>query len=135
MTPLPRNRWKRKALLASEKARKMGIASQRVQAERRLALVTPEYLRDLAEIEIMNLPRKQGDPLGCLQWHEFGSGRVRRWVVRIGDRIDRVTLHSPDGRKTRSHGGTWVMDHLRAYIFGRKKHSAPSSSSSLKFEL
>ena len=116
----------------------MGIASQRVQAERRLALVTPEYLRELAEVEINNLPRNRGDALGCLQWHDFRSGRVRRWVLRIGDRIDRVTLHSPDGRKTRSHGGTWVMDHLRAFIFGRKKYSGqpqPKSSSFLKFEI
>lgn len=98
----------------------MGKASQRVQAERRLALVTPAYLRDLAEIEIMNLPRKRGDILGCLQWTDARTGSVRRWIIRIGDRIDRVTMESMDGRRTQSHGWTWILDHLRPYLAGRK---------------
>lgn len=63
MTPLPRNRWKRKSSLDSEKARKMGLASQAKQRARRDAEM-PERMRELAEIEMMNLPRKQGDTLG-----------------------------------------------------------------------
>jgi len=94
----------------------MGKASQRVQAEKRMALVTPEYLRELAEIEIMNLPRKKGDPLGSLQWTDFRTGKVRRWVVRIGARCDQVTMETPDGRKTGSHGWSWIMDKLRGQL-------------------
>jgi hypothetical protein len=40
--------------------------------------------------------------------------------VRIGDRADRVTLHAPDGRSTKSHGWAWVMDHLRGFLCGSK---------------
>ncbi len=74
----------------------------------------------LAEIEVENLPRRQGDALGCLQWTDFRTGKVRRWTVRIGDRADRVTLHSPDGRNTSSHGWTWIMNHLRGFLSGSK---------------
>jgi hypothetical protein len=97
----------------------MGIASQKAQRERRNADMTAR-LRELAEIEMMNLSRKQGDPLGCLQWHDFRTGKVRRWTVRIGDRIDRVTLHAPDGRGTGSHGWAWTLNHLRGFLVGRK---------------
>lgn len=93
----------------------MGKASQRVQSERRMADM-PERLRELAEIDAQNLPRKQGDALGCLQWHDFRTGRVRRWTVRIGDRCDRITLEFPDGRKTKSHGWTWMLEKIRAVI-------------------
>lgn len=79
---------------------------------------TPERIRELAEIDAQNLPRKQGDALGCLQWTDFRSGKVRRWTVRIGDRSDRITLESPDGRKTESHGWSWALDHLRKYLVG-----------------
>jgi hypothetical protein len=97
----------------------MGLASQRVQRERRMADL-PERLRELEEIEIQNLPHKEGDAFGCLQWHDFRSGKVHRWTVLRGDRIDRVTLRAPDGRMTGSHGWTWIMDHLRGYLAGRK---------------
>lgn len=98
----------------------MGKASQRVQAAKRMERVTPEYLRDMEEIEIANLPRKKGDALGSLQWTDFRTGKVRRWTVRIGARRDQITLHSPDGRGTGSHGWSWVMDHLRGYLAGTK---------------
>jgi len=119
MTPLPRNRWQRKSRLASAKARQMGIASQKAQRERREA-DEPERLREMAGIEMMNLPRNQGDPLGIFQWTDFRTGKVRRWTIRIGDRADRVTMHATDGRATGSHGWTWVMAHLRGYLCGRK---------------
>jgi hypothetical protein len=80
----------------------------------------PERIRELAEIEMENLPRRQGDPLGCLQWTDFRTGKVRRWIVRIGDRIDRVTLEVPGGKKNKSHGWTWVLDYLRGYFAGAK---------------
>jgi len=95
----------------------MGKRSQQVQAERRMA-DAGERIRELAEIEAINLPRKRGDALGSLQWHDFRTGRVRRWTVRIGDRGDRITLESPDGRKTQSHGWTWALDHLRKFLAG-----------------
>lgn len=97
----------------------MGKASQRVQQERRMVGIE-DRLREMAEWDVQNLPRKQGDALGCLQWTDFRTGRVRRWTVRIGDRIDRVTLHCPDGRQTDSHGWSWIMTHLRGFLSGRK---------------
>lgn len=117
MTPLRRNRWQHKRRLASERGRKMGLASQRVQRERRM-LDLPDRLRELAEIEIQNLPRKQGDALGCLQWHDFRTGKVTRWVACIGDRRDRVILRSPDGRCSKSHGWAWCLDRIRRVILG-----------------
>ena len=112
---MTRNRWQHKRRLASEKARKMGIASQRVQADRRMADL-PERLREMAEWDVMNLPRKEGDALGCLQWHDFRTGRVRRWIVRIGDRRDRLTVESPGRAASASHGWTWILTHLRKHL-------------------
>ena len=74
----------------------------------------------MAEIKTLNLPRNQGDAFGCLRWHDFASGKVRRWTVRIGDRRDRVTLHAPDGRHAASHGWAWVLNHLRGFLCGSK---------------
>lgn len=116
---MTRNRWQRKSRLTSEKARKMGIASQASQRARRDADES-ERLRELAEIEIENLPRKEGDALGCLQWTDFRTGRVRRWTIRTGDRRDRITMQATDGRVTGSHGWAWVLTHLRPYLCGRK---------------
>jgi hypothetical protein len=76
----------------------------------------PEFLVDV----LANPPLKRGDPIGSLQWRDFRSGKVLRWTVLRGDRVDRVMLRHPDGRKTKSHGWTWVMDHLRGYMAGRK---------------
>lgn len=115
MTPLPRNRWQRKSRLASERARKMGIASQKAQRAKREA-DAPARLRELAEIAVMNLPRAPGDALGCLQWTDFRTGRVRRWTVLIGERRDQVILRASDGRATGSHGWAWVMTHLRSKL-------------------
>ena len=103
----------------SERGKRMAEARWKLDRERRDAEI-PERIRELAEIEAQNLPRKQGDPIGCLQWTDFRSGKVRRWTVRIGNRTDRITLHSPDERSTASHGWTWVMDHLRGYLADRK---------------
>jgi len=93
----------------------MGKASQRVQRARREADL-PDRLRELAEIEATNLPRRQGDALGSLQWTDFATGKVSRWTIRIGDRADRITAHSPKGRSTRSHGWTWILNKLRSHL-------------------
>jgi len=110
---MTRNRWQHKRFLSSERGRKMGIESQRVQAVRRMADVDH---RALAEIEIVNLPRRTGDALGCLQWTDFRTGRVRRWTVRIGDRSDRITVESPAGKPSPSHGWTWFLTQLRKHL-------------------
>ena len=91
----------------------MGKTSQRVQAERRMESVDH---RALAEIEIENLPRKQGDALGCVQWTDFRTGKTRRWVVRIGNRADRITVEAPGGTASHSHGWTWFMTQLRKHL-------------------
>ena len=93
----------------------MGKASQRVQRERRLADL-PERLRELAETEATNLPRRQGDAMGSLQWHDFATGKVNRWTIRIGDRADRITLTLPNGNTTKSHGWTWALTKLRNHL-------------------
>lgn len=93
----------------------MGIASQKAQAARRLADM-PARLRELEEIEIQNLPRRNGDALGCLQWTDFRTGKVRRWVVRIGDRRDRITVEASGGPTSASHGWTWFLTHLRKHL-------------------
>src|SRR6478609_9131592 len=80
----------------SDRGKRMAEARWKADRARRDAGIA-ERIRELAEIEAQNLPRKQGDPLGCLQWTDFRTGKVRRWVVRIGDRCDRVTLEVPSG--------------------------------------
>lgn len=79
----------------------------------------PERLQYLAEIEAQNLPRKQGDFLGTLQWTDAYSGKRRKWIVRIGDRIDRITLESPGGNPTKSHGWSWALTSLRKHLCGQ----------------
>lgn len=111
------NRLRAKRL--SERGRKMARARWANDRARRDA-EEPDRVRALAEIEVANLPRGAGDALGCLQWTDYRTGRVRRWVVTIGQRADQVELRSPGGRRSGSHGWTWVMDHLRGYLAGRK---------------
>jgi len=109
----------RKAKALSERGKRMAAARWKIDSARR-NVEMPDRIREMKEIEVQNLPRRRGDALGCLQWTDFRTGKVRRWVIRIGDRSDRVTMHTPDGKCTLSHGWTWVMDHLRGYLCGRK---------------
>jgi len=102
-----------------ERGRKMAKARWDADRARRNAEM-PERIREIAEIEMMNLPRKQGDILGSLQWTDVRTGRVRRWIIRIGDRSDRITMESPSGKQTNSHGWAWILNHLRPYLCGRK---------------
>lgn len=95
----------------------MGRRSQAVQRERREAGMG-ERLREMAEIAAENLPRREGDAVGCLQWTDFRTGRVRRWVVRIGDRADRLTMETPGGTAGPSHGWAWILDRLRSHLCG-----------------
>jgi hypothetical protein len=82
----------------------------------RIAETMQERIRELEEIEIENMPTKQGDAIGCFQWSDFRTGKVRRWIIRIGDRADRITAESPDGSRTASHGWTWFLETLRKHI-------------------
>ena len=116
---MPSSYTRRRIKALRERGRIMAAARWKLDRERRDA-ETPERIREITEIEAINLPRRKGDALGCLQWTDYRSGRVRKWIVRIGDRIDQVTLETPDGKRTQSHGWTWVMDHLRGFLAGRK---------------
>ena len=117
------NRNKHKAL--SERGKRMAAARWKADRERRDAEM-PERIRELEEIAIDNLPRQCGDALGCLQWSDFRTGKVRRWVVRVGDRRDRVTVEGPGKAASASHGWTWLMRCLRGHLCrygGRKAES------------
>ena len=114
-----RIRKRRGSAWTSESSKRANKARWDADRARRDAEM-PDRIREMQEIEIQNMPRRQGDALGALQWHDFRSGRVHRWTVCIGDRADRITLRHPDGRATGSHGWTWVMDHLRGFLCGRK---------------
>ena len=107
------NRLKAKA--ASERGKRMAIARWSLDRERRDADM-PERIRELEELEIQNLPRKCGDAIGCLEWRDFRSGKVRRWTIRIGDRIDRITVESPGTKPSNSHGWTWFLESLRKHL-------------------
>ena len=102
-----------------EQGRKMARARWDADRARRDTEML-ERIQELAEIEMMNLPRKQGDILGSLQWTDARTGRIRRWIIRIGDRIDRITMESMDGKQTSSHGWAWVLNSLRPHLCGRE---------------
>ena len=95
------------------------MARARWAAERaRIEALRPEIEARLAEIRAWNLPKAEGDYLGTLQWTEARTGKVRRWVVRIGDRAGRITVEAPGGKKSGSHGWTWFMTKLRSCLSG-----------------
>jgi hypothetical protein len=86
------------------------MAKARWKADRqRQELEMPARIREIAEIDAINMPRKKGDALGCLKWTDYRSGKVRKWIVRIGDRADRITVEAPGGKASPSHGWTWFL--------------------------
>ncbi len=93
----------------------MGIRSQQVQRERRLAEMTPAVLMDLEA----NPPFGEGDSLGSITWHNHRTGQVTRWVVERGPRANNYRLRAMDGRKSRPHGMAWMLEKIRAVIFKR----------------
>jgi hypothetical protein len=93
----------------------MGKASQRVQAARRMAEMTPEILQDLTA----NPHYAEGDSLGSLTWHNHRTGRVTKWIVERGPRLNNYRLRSPDGRKSKPHGMAWMLEKIRAVILRR----------------
>lgn len=88
----------------------------------------PGRERELAIIEAENLPRREGDAVGVLQWTNLATGQVRRWTLRMGDRADRFTVETADGRATRSHGLTWIFDKLRMNILKKTLMMKPTLS-------
>jgi hypothetical protein len=111
MTNFRQQRIRRNRLRFSE----MGKASQRAQAKRREEGLQ-ERIRELAVIEAQNLPRNQGDPLGSFTWTDFRTGKVRKWIVRIGARRDQITIEAPHAKPSGSHGWTWILNHLRKHL-------------------
>ena len=103
------NRWNSES---SKRANKARWDAERARVDAGVA----DRIRELEEIETINLPRRQGDALGCLQWHDFREGKVRKWTIRIGDRADRITVESPGGSGSRSHGWTWFLTQLRKHL-------------------
>ena len=98
-----------------EKSRVMNAARWAADRARRDA-EEPERTRTLAAIAEENLPRDPGDPLGCLQWTDYRTGRTRRWIVRIGARRDQITIESPGQPPTASHGWAWLLTKLRRHL-------------------
>lgn len=98
-----------------ERGKRMANARWKRERERRKEEM-PDRIRELAMIETENLPRKQGDPLGCLIWKDYRTGKITKRVVEIGDRTDRICIRKPDGTRSRSHGWTWFLEHFRKAI-------------------
>ncbi len=94
---------------------KKSQAVQAVQAARRSADLTPADLQDLAA----NPQLRAGSVLGRLEWHNYVSGRVTRWAVLRGTRINNYVLRAPDGRVTRAHGWAWLLGKLRHVLLIR----------------
>lgn len=111
-----RGKWNRLKMSAlSERGKRMAEARWAKDRERRAAEM-PERVAMLEQVAVENLPRTAGDVLGVMQWTCARSGRVRRWVVRIGDRADRITVEAPGEQPTRSHGWAWFLAMLRRKI-------------------
>jgi hypothetical protein len=108
------NRLKANAL--SERGKRMAAARWANDRARRDAEM-PERLAEMREIEMNNLPRKQGDILGTLQWSCARTGKVRRWVIRIGERCDRITVEAPREKPSASHGWSWFLAKLRKHLY------------------
>ena len=129
------NRQKAKAL--SERNRKRAQHRWKLDRLRRDA-EEPQRLREIEESEILNFPRTEGDAVGCIQYHDFSTGKVTRWIVEIGDRADRRVLRAPDGRRSGSAGWPWLLRCIRMVILGnyqglkrRRKDANPQEGVSL----
>lgn len=124
----------RKAKSMSERGRRMAKARWAADRARRDAEM-PALIRAREIIEIENLPRREHDPAGSLQWTDFRTGRVIRWTVLLGARAGTFRLRTPDGRTHRTaRGWSWLLDHLRPILARTRHPSGIHSSSSLKTE-
>lgn len=92
--------------------RAMGKRSQQVRREKRESEITPEFLMDLRA----NPPLESGDPIGCLQYTNFLTGKVTRWTKLRGSRVNNCVFRTPDGRTSKPHGMSWIMEKLRPIL-------------------
>jgi len=76
----------------------------------------PERLLELAAFP----PLTQGDAIGCLEYRDFLTGRIRRWTILRGDRSNRIIVRTPDGRRSNPHGWTAILCSLRGVFAGMK---------------
>jgi len=83
----------------------MGKASQRVQAERRLADGPREDCRP-----------QEGEAFASVTVHNFQSGDVMRFVLRRGDRSNNFAVSNPSGESSKAHGWAWFLDRLRVRL-------------------
>jgi hypothetical protein len=91
---------------------RMGKRSQDVQRELRESEITPELLMDIETAQACG----EGSAVGSIEIRNFITGKVRRWTLVRGHRKDQYALRSPDGRTSRPHSATWIMDHLRGRL-------------------
>lgn len=100
----------------------MGKRSQAVQRARREAAISDDDLRLLAA----DPPLLKGDVIGRIEFQDFRSGTIRRWSVCRGNRTNNYTLRSPDGRESKPHGMSWILERVRKVILGS---AAPNPAS------
>lgn len=108
MTRFSLQRQRVKSLKMSERGKK----SQAVQRARREAAITPEMLMDMTA----NPPLVEGSVLGSLQWTNHITGKITRWTVLRGNRVNNYVLRSLDGRTSRPHGMAWMLEKLRPVL-------------------
>lgn len=101
----------------SERGRRMAEIRWERDRARREALAG-EAEKEMAQREAAHPRVKKGMAVGSIEYRDFRTGKIMRWTVLLGDRVDRVMLRAPSGACTRSHGWTWVMDHLRRWLCG-----------------
>ena len=101
--------------LRSDRARKMALRRWEIDRQERKA----GEAERMAEIAA-HPPVRSGDAVGSLEYRDYRTGKVRRWTVLHGERRDQVALRAPDGRRTNSHGWTWILNHLRGFLAGTK---------------
>ena len=110
---------RKRARRLSERRRKMALARWKKDRERRMDGIE-ERRREMMIEAIENLPKVCGDPTHIFQIQNLATGKVDRWLIRRGDRVDRVTMENMKGKRTASHGWTWILNHLRGYLAGTK---------------
>lgn len=108
MTRFSRQRQRSISLKMSERGKK----SQAVQRVRREAAITPEMLMNMTA----NPSLGPGSVLGSLQWSNAITGKVTRWAVLRGNRVNNYVLRTPDGRTSRPHGMAWILEKIRPIL-------------------
>ena len=114
-----RFRKKRGTSWTPESSKRANKARWNADRERRDAEAS-ERIREMMIEAIENLPNYEGAPTHIFQIQNLATGKVDRWLMRRGNRIDQVTMESMNGKRTGSHGWTWIMDHLRGFLAGTK---------------